>query len=145
MSESYGYVLETGEVAIEGDSARARQRCACRGDVPGRGRKHCERSLSATPTRRRLPMRTPGARRVAGKYRILALAAALVGAVLFILTWVPYFGAHRAATESETVFAYFAESLGEAELCQKISWAAFQRYSVYVRRRRGLLRALRLL
>lgn len=75
-------------------------------------------------------MRMPSARRVAGKYRILALAAALVGAVLFILTWVPYFGAHRAATESETVFAYFAESLGEAKLCQKISWAAFQRYSV---------------
>lgn len=86
--------------------------------------------MSATPTRGRLPMRTPGCRRVAGKYRILALAATLVGAVVFILTWVPYFGAHRAATESETVFAYFAERLGEARLCQKISWAAFQRYSV---------------
>ena len=145
MSESYGYVLETGEVAIEGDSARARQRCACRGDVPGPGRKHCERSLSAAPARRRLPIALARRSSGGGKSRMLALTAALVGAVVFILTWVPYFGAHRALTESETVFAYFAESLGEADLCQKISWAAFQRYSVYVRRRRGLLRALRLL
>ncbi len=51
-------------------------------------------------------------------------------AVLLLLTWAPYFGAHRLASQSEMAFSYFAERLGEATLCKKISWEAYQRYSV---------------
>jgi hypothetical protein len=68
---------------------------------------------------------------VARKYRLFAAAGALIAALLFLLTWAPYFGAHRLPTESEMVFSYFAESLGEATLCEKISWAAFQRNSLF--------------
>jgi len=63
------------------------------------------------------------------KYRALALAGTFV-AVVLMLTRAPYWGAHRPATESETVLGFFAENLGEADLCSRISWAAFQRYSV---------------
>lgn len=82
------------------------------------------------PTRRRLQMRTSDHPFGAKKYRLLAAAVALIAAILFLLTWAPYFGSHRLPTESEMVFSYFAESLGEAALCEKVSWAAFQRYSV---------------
>jgi hypothetical protein len=64
------------------------------------------------------------------RYRLLAAAGILVGGAALLLTWAPYFGALRPATESERVFSYFAESLGEASLCEKISWNAFQRYGV---------------
>jgi len=57
-------------------------------------------------------------------------AAALVAAVALLLTWTPYFGSHRPPTESERVSSYFAERLGEAALCERISWQAFQRYGV---------------
>jgi hypothetical protein len=66
----------------------------------------------------------------ASKYRLLAAAGALIVVGALLLTWAPYFGAHRPPTESERVFAHFAENLGEASLCEKISWAAFQRYNV---------------
>ena len=87
-------------------------------------------NTSSTPMHRRLEMRTPDHPFSAEKYRLLAAAGALIAAVLFVLTWVPYFGSHRLPTESEQVFSYFAESLGEAALCEKISWAALRRYSV---------------
>jgi hypothetical protein len=68
---------------------------------------------------------------VAGRpYRLLAVAGAVIAAVLLLLTWTPLFGSRRPPNDSEQVFAYFAESLGEAALCEKISWDAFQRYSV---------------
>jgi hypothetical protein len=38
--------------------------------------------------------------------------------------------AHRAANEHETVLYYFAQNLGESALCDRISWSAYQRYSV---------------
>ena len=87
-------------------------------------------NTSPTRTRHRLQMRSPDHRFWARKYRLLAAAGALIAAVLFLVTWAPYFGSHRLPTESEQVFSYFAENLGEAALCEKISWAAFQRYSV---------------
>ena len=64
------------------------------------------------------------------KYRLLAASCAVLAALVLLLAFVPNFESHRAATESEAVFAFFAETLGEAKLCEKISWAAFQRYSV---------------
>ena len=78
--------------------------------------------------RLRLPIADP--RRVTGKYRALALTGAFVAVILVMLTWAPYLGAHRPATESETIYGFFAENLGEADLCTRISWAAFRRYSV---------------
>jgi hypothetical protein len=66
----------------------------------------------------------------ASKHRLLATGSVLVVAVLALLTWAPYFGLHRLPSQSESAFSYFAESLGEAALCEKISWEAFQRYSV---------------
>ena len=62
---------------------------------------------------------------------MLAGAGGLIVAVLILLTWAPYFGSLRPPTESEMVFAYFAESIGEAALCEKISRAAFERYNVF--------------
>ena len=58
------------------------------------------------------------------------MAVAVLAVVLFEMTYVPGLESHRPPTESETVFSFFAESLGEPKLCDKISWAAFQSYSV---------------
>jgi hypothetical protein len=87
-------------------------------------------NTSSTRTHRCLEMRTTDHPFWARKYRSLAAAGALIAAVLLLVTWAPYSGPHRRPTESEVVFSYFAESLGEAALCEKISWAAFLRYSV---------------
>src|SRR5436190_12498323 len=76
-------------------------------------------------------MRTPDHPFLARRYRLLAAAGALIAAVLFLLTYVPDFEAHRPPTESETAFSFFAERLGEAALCEKISWAAYQSYNVF--------------
>lgn len=62
--------------------------------------------------------------------RFLVAVGALIAVVVLILTWVPHAGSRRAPSESDRVFGYFAEQLGEADLCAKISWAAMQRYSV---------------
>ena len=75
-----------------------------------------------------MPSPDPSSR--AKKYRLLATVCAVVTALILVVTFVPDFEAHRAPNESEGVFAFFAERLGEAALCEKISWAAFQRYSV---------------
>jgi hypothetical protein len=75
-------------------------------------------------------MSTPVHPHWASKYRLLAAGSALVVAILALLTWAPYFGSHRLPNQSEMTFSYFAESLGEASLCRKISWEAFQRYGV---------------
>ncbi len=63
------------------------------------------------------------------KPRLLVAAGACIASALF-LTWAPYLRSHRPPSESDRVFSYFAENLGEASLCEKISWAAFQRYSM---------------
>jgi hypothetical protein len=86
-------------------------------------------NTSSLRTRRRLAMHKPDQPIWARKYRLLAAAVALIAAILFLLTYAPNFGSRRPPTESERVFSYFAESLGEASLCEKISWAAFQSYS----------------
>jgi hypothetical protein len=75
-------------------------------------------------------MSTPVHPHWTSKYRLLAAGSVLVVAVLSLLTWAPYFGPHRLPSQSEMTFSYFAESLGEAPLCKKISWEAFQSYGV---------------
>jgi len=60
---------------------------------------------------------------------LLVAAGACVASALFLI-WAPYFRSHRPPSESDRIFNYFAENLGEPALCEKISWAAFQRYSV---------------
>lgn len=59
---------------------------------------------------------------------LVAVGACITG--LLFLTWAPYLRSHRLPTESDMVFSYFARNLGDASVCEKISWAAFQRYSV---------------
>jgi hypothetical protein len=75
-------------------------------------------------------MGTPDRPHGARKYRYLLAAGVLIGAVVLLLTWAPYFGSRRLPTESERAFSYFAERLGEATLCEKIPWEAYQSYSV---------------
>jgi hypothetical protein len=75
-------------------------------------------------------MGTPDRPHGASKYRLVLVAGALIGVVVLLLTWAPYFGSRRLPTESDRVFSYFAENLGEASLCEKIPWEAYQRYSV---------------
>ena len=81
-------------------------------------------------THRRSKMNNPNPSSRAKRYRVLAAVCAALAALILVAAFVPNFESHRPQIESETVFAFFAESLGEARLCDKISWAAFQRYSV---------------
>lgn len=57
-------------------------------------------------------------------------AAAVLGA-LALFSYAPGWpNGRRAPTEHETVLFYFAQNLGEAALCDQISWAGYQSYSV---------------
>jgi hypothetical protein len=68
--------------------------------------------------------------RMPPKKRRLLLAGTSGAVVLFLLAGAPYVGWHRLPNEADQVFSYFAENLAEPELCEKIPWAALQRYSV---------------
>jgi hypothetical protein len=63
--------------------------------------------------------------------RRLIVATALTGAILFGFSYAPgWWMTHRPANEQETVLYYFAQNLGEPALCGRISWSAYQSYSV---------------
>jgi hypothetical protein len=66
------------------------------------------------------------------RYRKRGFAGlALIGAILFGLSYTPgLWMASRQASEQETVLYYFAQNVGETALCDHISWAAYQSYSV---------------
>jgi hypothetical protein len=56
---------------------------------------------------------------------------AFVGVIGIGLSYTPGFSAaRRSPTEHETVLYYFAQNLGETALCDRISWTAYQSYSV---------------
>jgi hypothetical protein len=58
----------------------------------------------------------------------IAAIAAVIGAVL---SFSPGFlRVHRSQTPHETLLYYFAQEIGEPALCDQISWAAYQRYSI---------------
>lgn len=60
----------------------------------------------------------------------LASLIAVTGLVL-VAAYVPGFWLQkRSATTGETIMYYFAQNLGESVLCDRISWAAYQSYSV---------------
>ncbi len=67
-----------------------------------------------------------------GKRKSWLLAGiACTGAIGLVLSYTPGFSdVRRPPTEQETVLYYFAQNLGETALCDRISWAAYQRYSV---------------
>ncbi|HWY72815.1 MAG TPA: hypothetical protein VNW98_04170 [Burkholderiaceae bacterium] len=57
---------------------------------------------------------------------------ALIGVILFAVSYSPgSWMARRQADEHETVLYYFAQNVGEPALCDRISWAAYQKYSVW--------------
>jgi hypothetical protein len=87
------------------------------------------RDTLANRTHRPLKTYTAAPTIGARKYRFPAVAGAAMVVTLYVLSYPLNLGPGRPPTESETVFSYFAENLGEAQLCDKISWAAFQRYS----------------
>jgi hypothetical protein len=63
--------------------------------------------------------------------RRLIVATALTGAILFGFSYAPgWWMTPRPANEQETVLYYFAQNLGEPALCGRISWSAYQSYSV---------------
>jgi hypothetical protein len=52
-------------------------------------------------------------------------------AVLLLLSYTPGFARpHRSPDQYETIMYFFAQELGEAALCDRISWSAYQRYSL---------------
>jgi hypothetical protein len=61
----------------------------------------------------------------------LVAGAALIGVIAVGASSTPGFSIpRRAPTERETVLYYFAQNVGETALCDRISWTAYQRYSV---------------
>lgn len=61
----------------------------------------------------------------------LVVGAALIGVIGIGLSYAPGFSIlRRAPTQHETVLYYFAQNVGETAPCNRISWAAYQRYSV---------------
>jgi hypothetical protein len=75
-------------------------------------------------------MSTAGHRKRTRTFQLLIAVASLAAVLLVVLSYPPSFSSRRPPTESEMVVSYFAENLGEASLCEKISWAAYQRYNV---------------
>ncbi len=62
---------------------------------------------------------------------VLPSGLALVTAIVVVIGATPgTFVAHRAASKYETVLYYFAQNVGEPSLCDRISWAAYARYSL---------------
>jgi hypothetical protein len=62
--------------------------------------------------------------------KLMLSGIALTGVILAGLSFSPGFlGVRRAASEPETLLYYFAQNLGEASLCDRISWNAYTRYS----------------
>lgn len=62
---------------------------------------------------------------------LLLAGLAVAGAILVMIGATPgTFRVRRAASEYETVLYYFAQNVGEPALCDRISWAAYTRYSV---------------
>jgi hypothetical protein len=58
-------------------------------------------------------------------------AAAVLGVLVLCVSYTPGWSVgRRAPTEYETVLYYFAQDIGETVLCDQISWAAYQSYSV---------------
>lgn len=58
-------------------------------------------------------------------------AIAIALAIALALSYTPGLTAsRRSPTEHETVMYFFAQNVGETALCDKISWAAYQSYSV---------------
>ena len=58
--------------------------------------------------------------------------AAVVLGALALLSYTPGWpNGRRAPSEPETVLFYFAQNLGETALCDRISWAGYQSYSVF--------------
>lgn len=63
-----------------------------------------------------------------GPFKLASLAVvAALGTLSFTPGWLTH---RREPTENETVLYYFAQNLGETALCERISWAAHQTYSV---------------
>jgi hypothetical protein len=61
----------------------------------------------------------------------LLAGVAFIGVIGIALSYPPGFpGSRRAPTEHETVLYYFAQNVGETALCDRISWTAYQSYSV---------------
>ncbi len=57
-------------------------------------------------------------------------ATAALG-VLVVVTYMPgWYTSRRAPNEYETILYYFAQHLGETALCDQISWAGYNRYSI---------------
>ena len=67
-----------------------------------------------------------------GKRKSWLLAGiACIGAIGIVLSYTPGSSdVRRPPTEHETVLYYFAQNLGETALCDRISWVAYQRYSI---------------
>jgi hypothetical protein len=67
-----------------------------------------------------------------GKRKTWLLAGiAFIGVIGVGLSYTPGFSTlRRPPTERETVLYYFAQNVGETALCDRISWAAYQSYSV---------------
>ena len=56
---------------------------------------------------------------------------AVLGALAICFSYTPgWVAGQRANTEYETVLYYFAQEIGEAALCDRISWSAYQSYSI---------------
>lgn len=65
------------------------------------------------------------------KGRGWAAAAAFIVALMLALSYAPgMLSSRRPPSEYETVMYYFAQNLGEPALCDKISWSAYQSYSI---------------
>jgi hypothetical protein len=61
----------------------------------------------------------------------LLAGLAFVGVIGIGLSYAPGFSiTRRAPTQHETVLYYFAQDLAETSLCDRISWSAYQSYSV---------------